>query len=113
MSSESDLIFDGIYVAGMSLVAGMNIWAVYSKYRQCVKHLEERANPAVLRQDIADITFAAMIAIAWAVLSGVSIGAVTKELKWTAAGLLTGMFGVLGLLSAPSLRRLVQRRSQD
>jgi hypothetical protein len=67
-----DLI-DVIYTAGMCAAGGVNIWLVRRAYRRCIQHVESRASLAVLRKDIADITFGAMLAAGWGVLLGMTL----------------------------------------
>lgn len=109
MPMDCDLIIDVIYMVGMSLVAAANFWIVYNKYRQCLKHLEDCESPATVKNDIANLTFDAMYAIAWGVFAGISIAGVAKDLKWIAAALLTCLIGFIGLLSVRPLRQLTQR----
>jgi hypothetical protein len=70
MSTDCDLIFDVVFMTGMTIVAGANFWLLYRGYRRCMKHLEDLESPALVRQDIANITFDAMMAVAWGIFVG-------------------------------------------
>ena len=46
MLTNRDLIFSVLYATMMCAVFGANTWLVYFKFRQCIKHLEDRDKPA-------------------------------------------------------------------
>lgn len=109
MPTDLDLIFNVIYMTGTTLLGGVNIWFVYRGYRRCMKHLEARESPAVVRQDIANLTFGAMLASAWGVLVGMSISSIGPEHKWIEATLLICVLIFTSILSVRPLRQLVRR----
>ena len=110
MSTDHDLIFNVIYVTGMAALAALNISWVYRAYRNCMKHIDERASVAIVRQDLANITFGALLAAAWGVIVGMIIAAAfDRQHRWIEATLLTGMVVFIGALAVRPLRQLVQR----
>ena len=109
MANDFDVLFDVIFASAMSLSGGLAIWLVYSGYRRCMRHLEAGANVAVMRKDIANLTFDALLAIGWAVLLGTIMANIARELRWLAAALLILMFVTLGFLCVRPLQKLAQR----
>lgn len=106
MMTDRDLIFDVIYKSVMTLVGAANIWLVYRDYRRCMLHVEDRESPAVVRRDIANITFGAMLAAAWGVFIGMSISSVDRDHRWIEVALLTCVLAFIGILTVRPLRQL-------
>jgi hypothetical protein len=113
MLTDRVVILSVLIAAVMSVVLGASTWFVYFRYRQCMKHLDTRESPAVVRQDIASITFDAMMTIAWGILTGAAIGSLAKEVRWIEIALMTCALGSVGFFSVQPLRHLVLRSTQD
>jgi hypothetical protein len=113
MSTDRDLIINVIYMTGMVASAAGNIWLVYRGYRKCMKHIDGRASATVVRRDLANITFGAMLAAAWGVFVGMGIAAVDAEHRWIEATLLICMLVFIGALAVRPLRQLVQRQPDE
>ena len=109
MATDHDGVLGIVYIVGMMIVAGLNTCAIYNKYRRCMKHLEEGASATVMRKDVADLTFDALIAVVWGVSLGMSIASGARDLRWVQAALLASVIGFLGLLALRPARQLMQR----
>jgi hypothetical protein len=109
MPTDSDVLFDVIFVSAMSLSGGFSIWFVYRGYRRCMTHLEAGENAAVMRKDIANLTFDALLAIGWAVVLGTIIANIARELRWLQIAILILVFVILGFLCVRPFQKLAER----
>ena len=109
MANDFDVLFDVIFASAMSLSGGLAIWFVYSGYRRCMRHLEAGENVAVMRKDIANLTFDALLAIGWAVVLGTIIANIARELRWLQIAILILVFVILGFLCVRPFQKLAER----
>lgn len=109
MSTDHDLIFNVIFMIGMAASAAVNIWYVYRTYQIGIKHIDERASIAIVRQDLANVTFGAMLVAAGGVFVGMAIATLDREHRWIEATVLTCMMVFTGALAVRPLRQLTQR----
>ena len=109
----SDMAFTIGYSIVMAITGAANIWLVARAYRRCIQHLDDCKSNEVLRQDLANITFGALMAVAWGVLVGVSIGGIAREFRWVEAALLFFVLGVIGILAVRPFKQLLHRLPDD
>jgi len=109
MLTDRDVIFSILYAAVMAVIFGASTWFVYFRYGQCIQHLEDRENSEVIRRDIASLTFDAMMALAWGILTGIAMGSLAKEVRWIEAALMAGALGFVGFLSVRPFKQMVHR----